>query len=163
MPELRCSGPLAHNHNQGRLLLSLIIRCVLLRLLSKTHQDRLLLSLIIRCVLLRLLSKTHQDRLLLNLIIRCVLLRLLITRIAVSLCHMTFISRLRVICYCTSCLGLARTISFIYIYTYTPDIYTIHHIYIHTVYIYGVYMVFLAGKLRNVQSYTLYIYGCGQP
>jgi len=28
---------------------------------------------------------------------------------------------------------------------------------------YGVYTVFLAGKSPNIQSYTVYIYGSGQP
>ena len=44
-----------------------------------------------------------------------------------------------------------------------------HHIYIY-IYrvgqnhiIYGVYTVLLAGKLRNIRSYTVYIYGSGQP
>ena len=32
-----------------------------------------------------------------------------------------------------------------------------------TIYIYGVYTVFLAGKSPNVRSYTVYIYGSGQP
>ena len=30
-------------------------------------------------------------------------------------------------------------------------------------YIYGVYTVFLAGKLLNIWSYTVYIYGFGKP
>jgi hypothetical protein len=30
-------------------------------------------------------------------------------------------------------------------------------------YIYGVYTVFLAGKSPNIRSYTVYIYGFGQP
>jgi len=42
--------------------------------------------------------------------------------------------------------GLARTI-YIYIYLY----------------IYGVYTVFLAGKSPNIRSYTVNIYGSGQP
>ena len=29
--------------------------------------------------------------------------------------------------------------------------------------IYGVYTVFLAGKSPNIRSYTMYIYGSGQP
>ena len=31
------------------------------------------------------------------------------------------------------------------------------------IYIYSVYTVFLAGKLRNIRSYTVYINGSGQP
>jgi len=30
-------------------------------------------------------------------------------------------------------------------------------------FIYGVYTVFLAGKSPNIRSYTVYIYGSGQP
>jgi len=30
-------------------------------------------------------------------------------------------------------------------------------------YIYGVYTVILAGKSPNIRSYTVYIYGSGQP
>jgi len=36
-----------------------------------------------------------------------------------------------------------------------------NHIYIRC--IYGVYTILLAGKLQNVRSYTVYIYGSGQP
>jgi len=32
-----------------------------------------------------------------------------------------------------------------------------------TIYIYGVYTVFLAGKSPNIRSYTVHIYGSGQP
>jgi len=32
-----------------------------------------------------------------------------------------------------------------------------------TIYIYGVYRVFLAGKPPNIRSYTVHIYGFGQP
>jgi len=30
-------------------------------------------------------------------------------------------------------------------------------------YLYGVYTVILAGKSRNIRSYTVYIYGSGRP
>jgi hypothetical protein len=33
----------------------------------------------------------------------------------------------------------------------------------HVSYIYGVYTVFLAGKSPSIRSYTVYIYGSGQP
>jgi len=32
-----------------------------------------------------------------------------------------------------------------------------------TIYIHGVYTIFLAGKSPNIRSYTVYIYGSGQP
>jgi hypothetical protein len=58
----------------------------------------------------------------------------------------------------TEVLFLLIIIGHIYIYIYI-------YIYIFTVgtYIYGVYTVLLAEILPNIRSYTVYIYGSGQP